>query len=440
MSVIHTSTRSTLGLSPTAADSVTTAIQNLNIGGGALLPTTITDGTDGNDTFTAPSNTNYVFAFGGDDLIDNTGSNALLFGGAGSDTFIIANNTLLSGFKDGSILDFEVGLDKIDLSAFEIASFSDLTLSPNTSGTLGNFTQISNVTANLTLEVSATSGLDSLTADSFTFSPLTTPAEETTSGGDGTDTTSTGSSTTSTATLPDFVLPTLAAVAAAAGGLTLSGDGLITTLTGGTGGDLLQGAAGAIAETLLGGDGIDNILGGEGTDTLFGGSTRVDPTDSGDFLYGGAGNDTIFGNGGDDILIGGTGLSDLTDGDDSLIGGAGNDTLIGNSGNDTLFGQIGNDTLNGGTGDDIFVFGYSTGQDLVAGFEGAGAVGGDQLHILANLNNSAIDTAAEVIAAASFVDGGAIINLGSGNSITLLGITSLIESDIQIISDLGIPT
>ncbi|MDP6773784.1 MAG: FecR domain-containing protein [Rhodospirillales bacterium] len=63
----------------------------------------------------------------------------------------------------------------------------------------------------------------------------------------------------------------------------------------------------------------------------------------------------IFGKGGDDVLIAG--------------GGEGN-ILFGGSGNDSLTGDSGDDVLNGGGDNDTFLFGASTGNDVIQGGDG----------------------------------------------------------------------
>ena len=436
MTVIHTSTRSSLGLSATAPAAVTSYTANITVEGSPIaIPATITDGTDGNDTFTPAANALYAFGFGGDDIISNSGSTAVLLGGAGNDTFVIANNSSVATLPDGTILDFEVGSDLIDLSAFNVG-FSDLTITPNSSGVAGSYAQITSTAANLNLNVSSTGGLHQLTSSSFIFNGTvgtSTPTEPTTP-------TTTTPTTSSGVTLPSFVLPILAELAAEAGGLTLTNSAGATSVTGGDLGDYISGAASELAETFFGAGGIDDIVAGAGNDIVYGGSGRVDASDSGDYIYGGSGADLLFGNGGDDIIIGGSELTDPTnDSGDSLIGGSGNDSLFGNGGNDTLWGQVGNDTLHGGVGDDNYVFGGGDGVDVIASFEGAGVAGGDIISVLAGINGTAIDTAAEVLAATTYENGGAIIDFGNGNSVQVLGVTSLIESDIQIVTDLGLP-
>ena len=71
----------------------------------------------------------------------------------------------------------------------------------------------------------------------------------------------------------------------------------------------------------------------------------LEGTDKADVLFGGSGNDTIN-------------------------GGAGHDWIIGGDGNDVLDGGEGNDCLEGGLGDDIYVFGKTSGRDIIIDFDG----------------------------------------------------------------------
>ncbi len=79
--------------------------------------------------------------------------------------------------------------------------------------------------------------------------------------------------------------------------LDASGFSGTTSLTAGTGGDVLLSGPGN--DTLVGGSGSDILVGGGGNDSLTGGGGR-------DLLIGGAGASTLSGGGGDDLLIGGS--------------------------------------------------------------------------------------------------------------------------------------
>jgi Ca2+-binding RTX toxin-like protein len=144
-------------------------------------------------------------------------------------------------------------------------------------------------------------------------------------------------------------------------------DSLVSVINGGTGSDVLIGAAGI--DTLNGGDGDDVIDGGGGADLLNGGDgsdtvsyaarsnpVTVDPNglaDDGELLE----LDTV----GNDVenLIGGSAGDTLTGNseDNVITGNDGNDALNGNAGGDTLDGGLGADTLSGGA--DIDTASYS---------------------------------------------------------------------------------
>ena len=134
-----------------------------------------------------------------------------------------------------------------------------------------------------------------------------------------------------------------------------------------------------------------------------------------------AGNDFIVG-GPRTTSIGGLGNDTMTagTGDDFVRGGKGNDTLQGESGNDTLFGDKGNDLLVGGDGADIFAFNAESGTDQISDF----LSGTDKIQI----NSTIYATAQEAVS--NFNCG--ILDLGSSNTVSLVGINSLSESDILI--------
>jgi uncharacterized repeat protein (TIGR01451 family) len=98
---------------------------------------------------------------------------------------------------------------------------------------------------------------------------------------------------------------------------------------------------------------LATIVGTSGNDVITG-------TSGNDVIFGGAGDDIIYGLGGDDVICGDYG-------NDTIYGGDGNDQLGGNQGNDTLYGEAGNDTLGGGTGTDTCNGG--TGTDTASGCE-----------------------------------------------------------------------
>lgn len=403
MSVIHDSTRTSLGLSTTAPSAVTTYNASITQSG-FTVSVPVVDGTNSADTL-AGGITGYVFGFGGNDLLSNSGSAAVLVGGTGGDTFKMYNNSSAAALADGSILDFEVGSDIIDLSQYSgVSGFSALTISLNTSGATGSFAQITNTAASLNISVASTGGLQNLAASSFIFS-----------GGTTTPTVTSGSS----------------AILGSTGSDTLTGTSGNDSIYGGG----AIGVSGDLADSIAGGLGADYLLGNGGADTIFGGSGSGDTADtSSDTIYGGLGLDVIYGNAGDDSLFGGGGVAHPVDDADTIYGGLGNDYILSNGGNDLIYGNAGNDTMHGGLGDDIYAFSSGDGVDTILHFTGAGSAGGDSIHIASGINGSGITSAALAVAAVTYSGGNALLNLGSGNTVTINGITanSLTADDFVI--------
>lgn len=181
------------------------------------------------------------------------------------------------------------------------------------------------------------------------------------------------------------------------------------TLIGDTGNDYLYGGSGN--DLLEGRDGADTLDGGSGQDTLIGGKGN-------DFLYGSGSSSLLVGNTGDDTLIG-------RNGDDTLVGNHGNDQLYGGHGNNLLVGGNDNDTLNGGKGEDLFLFYASSGKDVIEDFTGAGTVFGDIIEIDSNVKSSIAD----ILSSITYLSGNAVIDLGSGHQITLIGVASGLTTD-----------
>jgi len=133
--------------------------------------------------------------------------------------------------------------------------------------------------------------------------------------------------------------------------------GLLATVIGTDGNDILWGTPGDDVIVGLGGNdvihglgGNDAICGGDGNDVLNGG-------DGNDILLGGAGNDVLNAGSGNNTMDGGDGNDVLNggDGNDTLVGGAGNDALHAGGGNDTMDGGDGHDACNGGSGTDTAI-------------------------------------------------------------------------------------
>jgi Ca2+-binding RTX toxin-like protein len=230
----------------------------------------------------------------------------------------------------------------------------------------------------------------------------------------------------------------------------------VENLTGSDYADYLNGST--AANVLTGGLGNDSIVGGDGNDTVIGGAgdDNLSGSNNDDLIIGGAGSDYVDGGAGNDTLsfetsstwvsadIAGnsywngdaawdnvTNVENLRGSDhaDYLYGSAIANVLTGGAGNDYLEGRAGNDTLYGGTGNDIFAYGTGSGADTISGFEGAGAAGGDTIQ----LSSSIYATAAIALTHVSYSGGNATIDLGSGNSIHLVGVTSMVAGDFVIV-------
>lgn len=210
---------------------------------------------------------------------------------------------------------------------------------------------------------------------------------------------------------------------------TLVGSGLAQTLTGGAGDDRFFADAGD--DFIDGGLGADLIDGGAGNDTAsyanaaagvsvalwqglgLAGEAAGDTLTSIEQIIGSAFNDTLVGSGAAQTLSGG-------DGDDRFFADSGNDRVEGGAGADIILGQKGDDTLNGGLGNDTFTFSVGDGNDRIEDFAG-GAGAGDVIRLLGF--GPTLDTFTEVINASTQVGGDVVINLGAGQSITLVGVT-----------------
>lgn len=119
-----------------------------------------------------------------------------------------------------------------------------------------------------------------------------------------------------------------------------------------------------------------------------------------------------------------------TDGDDCMLnlfgnsildGGNGNDKLIGGFCDDSLIGGAGNDWLLGGFGKDTFVFNAGSGKDVIVDF----GLGDDTIQF----SKAVFQNFSQVMAATTVQGNTLVIDLGGGNSITLLFHDSL--SDLK---------
>ena len=289
-------------------------------------------GSDNAETLTGTSGSEIILAGAGDDIVDagagddsimdGAGSD-LLTGGTGSDIFVFVRDG-----DDDTILDFERGIDGLDLSFYPLLhDFSTIAYAATSWG------------ARLTIQGE---DLDIYSSDGGSLSlaelqaidpfPVDRPPLILSPGGSGSGGANAQVGTDS--------------------GETLTGGATDDILTGNGGDDVLIGGAGA--DQLLGGAGFDiasysSALAGVVVDLTSPGANTGDA--SGDTLLSIEG---IEGSGWVDDLRGAT-SNDMLDGgvgDDQLDGRAGNDSLYGGAGADLLVGGAGADMLDGGAGID----------------------------------------------------------------------------------------
>jgi VCBS repeat-containing protein len=159
--------------------------------------------------------------------------------------------------------------------------------------------------------------------------------------------------------------------------------------------------------------------------TLGNGNAVFTGTGADEVIIGGRGNDTIRGLAGSDRIYGGSGADQLLGGDgwDLLVGGNGADRLSGDAGNDVLIGGKGADILSGGTGADVFDFGaLGTDQDTILDFE----IGIDRIHLSDGVTITGLHQNG----------GSTVLDLSSGGSILLSGVTGLIDASALLTPDL----
>ena len=373
-----------------------------------VFGTSTITGTAGNDSLTGTAAAETLLGLAGNDTLDGGAGNDTLDGGSGKDMLtggtgadVFKFSSLTDSYHTGSnydrITDFQVGVDKIDLTGLGFTAL-----------VTGGSTQ----TGELRLTYSSTSDRTYVRSDQVDFefyfdgdkTGTVTNADfifEGGSGGGGADDTITGSASaeTLTGTSLNEIINGLG------GNDTLDGGAGNDTLDGGSGKDMLTGGTGAdvfkfssltdsyhtgsnydrITDFQVGVDKID-LTGLGFTALVTGGSTqtgelrltysstsdrtyvRSDQVDfefyfdgdktgtvtNADFIFeggsgGGGADDTITGSASAETLTG-TSLNEIING----LGG--NDTLDGGAGNDTLDGGSGKDMLTGGTGADVFKF------------------------------------------------------------------------------------
>jgi len=382
------------------------------------------------DTLSGTSSDNIIFGDSGDDvlrgkggadiLIDGAGQD-VLDGGAGADIFALSNDK-----QHDIILDFQMGLDRLDLSNYELLrSVSQIAVESHNDGATLTFFQetlriFTNDSSPLTYDDLVAMSPISLSHMMIGLSPQSLTVE---------------------GSLLDDAL---------VGGL--GDDQLIgldgnDTLAGGAGADLLEGGSGQdcadYSLAILGvtvslknnsknageaaGDvlvSIEHIVGSNQKDKLIGNDSQNElfGADGADVLRGGKASDVLEGNLGNDRLYGQNGKDILTAGrgSDALYGGNGHDVLKGNGGKDTLDGGKGNDTYYGNNGADTFVF--SRGSDTIKDFEDDT----DTILIDASVVDDPNMTQSDLLDTYGHLQNGdAILDFGNGNLLTIENVGSL---------------
>jgi len=240
--------------------------QIYGLGGNDLLL-----GNDGNDYLRGDDGGDELRGGNGNDKLEGGNGNDIYIGGAGEDIFIVNKE---SSAANNQINDFELGIDRIDVSKWGIADFASIQTLFGNAGT-GNsgfgFYRNDATFSTVMLDVLK----DDFIASDFIYSTNTTNDN-------------------------------------------LTGGSLKDDFFGGLGNDTLAGSLGD-----------DRLFGEAGDDKLYGNTAASinGVSDGYDLLYGGSGNDLLFGGDQQDQLFGG-------DGNDQLDGGAGSDFLTGGTGSD----------------------------------------------------------------------------------------------------------
>ena len=367
------------------------SLPDLGISRGASAGGGTLNGTAQDDVLSGASGADQLIGgFGNDILLDGAGSDNLR-GQGGRDTFVLVED----GARD-VIQDFQLGLDRIDLTDFnQIGGLGSMTFTSRSWG--GEFRVNTEV-----LEVRTEDGSRLYESDFNSANLLTGNRIQTDPGlyPESVRAARADPNPGSTENPSGIDPETLSPAWHNAPRISLdrqAGDNVV-----GAGSDMIQ--SGGQHDRIFGAGGNDTIQAGGGSDSISGegGNDSIDGNGDDDLLLGAAGfdtinggdgNDTISGDtfadslnggGGDDVILGGDGFDQIMGGDgndsvwagdapDRIYGGDGNDWLsagsnvglsvdgvFGQGGNDTLFGNAGFDLLNGGDGDDLLDGGHQS--------------------------------------------------------------------------------
>ncbi|MFO1201061.1 MAG: hypothetical protein U1E58_00280 [Tabrizicola sp.] len=397
-----------------------TGITRLQIDPGALSPiqtgngdaATLT-GNAASDMILGGDGDEQILGDGGSDYLGDGGGRDTLFGGAGADIFVLS--------RDGThdvIADYQLGLDRLDLSAWgPIYSLAALSITATATGALISYgtETLELVTPNgqpiqpVQLQLRDFTGLwhvptpapdpehmiygtnqvDVLTGGAEDDLFMISPGADIINGGTGFDTIVLSRATAAirifleapnqnTNIATGQVYTSIEGIVGSAFADFFNGSGANNRIEGMDGADRLGGVAGN--DSLYGGNGNDTLLGGTGADLLDGGAGRDrasyresvtgltadlgDPSRNTGEAAGDQYTDIeeLEGSGTHDTLAGDAQANTILglQGNDRIEGRLGNDSLYGSEDNDTLIGGAGADRLEGGTGFDYASYETST--------------------------------------------------------------------------------
>ena len=165
------------------------------------------------------------------------------------------------------------------------------------------------------------------------------------------------------------------------------------------------------------GQGGDDIISGNGNTQI-----RFDNATAGvtvDLATGNANGDASVGH---DTFVGVNRVFG-TNFNDTILGSSASDFLDGGNGNDTLNGLGGSDSLTGEGGADTFNYADGGGADTITDFNRAQ---GDTIDVR---GVAGIATFADIQSRATVNAGNTVVDFGGGNTLTLIAVTSLLQSD-----------
>ena len=330
-------------------------------------------GSDFDDVIILTGDTEVSDAREGNDLIiDGDGRNAMR-GGAGADVFQFGAG---DGHQD-QIRDFEVGEDRIDISAWGVSDFDDLVITPRnaTSGAIVTYGDES-----IRLDGLAQSDIDAISASDFILVPEVEPS---------------GTIALSGTEASDII--GLGYIDASGTEYSNAGH----TIYAGSGSDTVHDGAGD--DVVYGGDGQDRFFAGAGADHYDGGAHHndevlyhqsstgltIDMTDASNSTGVAAGDtfvgiERIKGTNYDDVIIlaGSTAVNDARGGDDLIIDGDGLNTMRGGAGADTF-------QFTAGDGHQDRIDDFTIGEDIID-VSAWGMSGVDEFEITAHSSGNGV--------------------------------------------------